>query len=231
MIGTAWEVGSRPITRAGFRTYPGRMVSWVQLLAFMGVVQLAAMAPGPDFVIVTRHAAVSGRRAGMATGLGIASGVFVWAVVAAFGVAGLLAASAVAFTVVKLVGAAYLGYLGVKALISAWRKGSAEKTDLHLVTVSSGVAFRQGLITNLLNPKCAVFFVALMPQFLSGEPRLDQTMLLSALAVLVTAAWFTVLANIVGALKKFFTSARVRRVMDTVTGTILIAFGVKIAVD
>jgi hypothetical protein len=64
--------------------------------------------PGPDFIIVTRHAAISGRRAGMATGLGIASGVFVWAVVAAFGVASLLAASAVAFTVVKLIGAVYL---------------------------------------------------------------------------------------------------------------------------
>jgi RhtB (resistance to homoserine/threonine) family protein len=208
------------------------MVSGVQMLAFMGVVLLAAMAPGPDFVIVTRHAAVSGRRAGVATGLGIASGVFVWAVVAALGVASLLAASAVAFTIVKLIGAAYLAYLGIKALIGAWRRGETLKANAQPAPVRPWVAFRQGLLTNLLNPKCAVFFVALMPQFLSGtSPRLDQTLFLSALAVLITAIWFTVLANIVGVLKRFFTSAKVRRVMDTVTGTILVGFGIKIATD
>jgi RhtB (resistance to homoserine/threonine) family protein len=207
------------------------MVTGIQLLAFMGVVLLAAMAPGPDFIIVTRHAAVSGRRAGVAAGLGIASGVFVWAVVAAFGVASLLAASAVAFTIVKLVGAAYLGYLGIKALIGAWRRGERVQADAHLATVRPLVAFRQGLVTNLLNPKCAVFFVALMPQFLSSTPQTGETLLLSALAVIVTAVWYTTLANIVGVLKRFFTSARVRKVLDSITGTILVAFGVKIAVD
>jgi RhtB (resistance to homoserine/threonine) family protein len=207
------------------------MVSGIHLLAFMGVVQLAAMAPGPDFVIVTRHAAISGRRAGMATGLGIASGVFVWAVVAAFGVASLLAASAVAFTVVKLIGAVYLTYLGVKALISAWRRGETLQTEGRVATVSPWVGYRQGLVTNLLNPKCAIFFVALMPQFLSDTPRMGDTLLLSALAVVVTAVWFTVLANIVGALRRFFTSARVRRVLDSITGTILVGLGIKIALD
>jgi hypothetical protein len=116
--------------------------------------------------------AISGRRAGMATGLGIASGVFVWPVVAAFGVASLLAASAVAFTVVKLVGAVYLAYLGVKALISAWRRGEALAVEGRVATVSPWVGYRQCLVTNLLNPKCAVFFVALMPQFLSDTPRM-----------------------------------------------------------
>ncbi|MEV4311364.1 LysE family translocator [Actinocrispum sp. NPDC049592] len=207
------------------------MISAGHLLAFMGVVLLAAMSPGPDFVIVTRHAAVSGRRAGMATAFGIASGVFVWAVVAAFGVASLLAASAMAFTVVKLVGAVYLAYLGVKALIAARRRREKVELGQSATTVRPWSAFRQGLWTNLLNPKCAVFFVALMPQFLAGTPRLDQTLLLSALAVVVTVVWFTVLANIVGALRKFFTSPRVRRTMDAVTGTILVGLGVKIALD
>jgi RhtB (resistance to homoserine/threonine) family protein len=207
------------------------MVTGVQMLAFMGVVLLAAMAPGPDFVIVTRHAAISGRRAGTATGLGIASGVFAWAVVAAFGVASLLAASAVAFTAVKLVGAVYLAYLGIKALVSAWRRGQTVHTEVQATTVRPLVAYRQGLLTNLLNPKCAVFFVALMPQFLSTSPHWSDTLLLSALAVVVTAVWFTVLANIVGALRAFFTSKRVRRVLDSVTGTILVALGIKIALD
>jgi RhtB (resistance to homoserine/threonine) family protein len=195
------------------------------------VVLLAAMAPGPDFVIVTRHAAISGRRAGMATALGIAAGVFGWAVVAAFGVASLLAASAVAFTAVKLVGAIYLAYLGVKALVSAWRRGETVRAEVKATTVRPLVAFRQGLLTNLLNPKCAIFFVALMPQFLSTSPHWSDTLTLSALAVIVTAVWFTVLATIVGMLRAFFTSKRVRRVLDSVTGAILIGLGIKIALD
>ncbi|ALG05636.1 LysE family translocator [Kibdelosporangium phytohabitans] len=207
------------------------MLTGAHLLAFMGVVLLAAMSPGPDFVIVTRHAAISGKRAGMAAGLGIAGGVFVWALVAALGVASLLAASAIAYTVVKLIGAAYLAYLGVKALIGAWRRGERVQLDARLPPARPLVAFRQGLITNLLNPKCAVFFVALMPQFLPGTPTLTDTLMLSAVTVLITITWFTVLANLVGLLKTFFTSPKVRKAMDTVTGTILIAFGLKIATD
>ncbi len=201
----------------------------MQLLAFIGVVQLAAMSPGPDFVLVTRHAALSGRRAGIAAAAGIACGVFAWAVVAAFGVAALLAASAVAFSIVKLAGAAYLAYLGLKSLRAALRGGRMNSQAQKDRTVSSWVAFRQGLVTNLLNPKCAVFFVALMPQFVSGQPRLGQTLLLSAVAVLITVVWFTVVATVVGALRRIFESARVRRALDAFTGTVLIALGIRIA--
>jgi RhtB (resistance to homoserine/threonine) family protein len=207
------------------------MISGVQLLAFIGVVQLAAMSPGPDFVIVTRHAMISGRRAGMAAGLGIAAGVFVWAVVAALGVASLLAASAVAFTVIKLIGAVYLAFLGIKALIAARRGSAGPVTDGGSPAVRPRTAFRHGLVTNLLNPKCAVFFVALMPQFVSGSPRLDQTLLLSAIAVVLTIVWFTFVANVVSTLRRLFASSRVRRTIDAVTGTILVALGVKIALD
>ncbi len=91
------------------------------------------------------------------------------------------------------------------------------------------MAFRQGLVTNLLNPKAAVFFVALMPLFVSGDPRLGPTMLLSIIAVSITVIWFTTLATIVGALRRVFASARVRRALDAITGTVLIALGIRIA--
>lgn len=205
------------------------MISEVQLLAFVGVVQLAAMSPGPDFVLVTRHAAVSGRRAGMAAAAGIACGVFVWAVVAALGVAALLAASAVAFTVVKLAGACYLAYLGIKSWHAALRRGDATVPARASRSVGSLTAFRQGLITNLLNPKAAVFFVALMPQFVSGTPEIGQTLLLSGIAVVLTVVWFVTVANIVGAFRRLFASPRVRRGLDAVTGTVLIGLGIKLA--
>ncbi|WP_158888476.1 LysE family translocator [Amycolatopsis anabasis] len=204
------------------------MTAWGQLLPFGGVVLLGAMSPGPDFAVVLRHSALSGRQAGMATALGITAGIFVWSVVAAFGLAGLLAASATAFLVVKLVGAAYLIFLGVRALLAA-RRGEAH--DLAPLATETGAsrAFREGLLCNVLNPKCAVFFVALLPQFLPAAPTAGDTVLISAVPVLCTALWFLFVANVVGAMRRILSVRRVRRAIDAATGTLLVALGVRLA--
>jgi RhtB (resistance to homoserine/threonine) family protein len=200
------------------------------LLAFAGIVLLAAMAPGPDFAIVIRQSVVSGVRSGMAAALGVGAGVFVWAVSAAVGVAALLAASATAFTVVKVVGAAYLLYLGIRALRAATRRddetdaGSTERADATVWT-----SFRQGLITNVLNPKAAAFFVALMPQFVGGDSAYGATLLLAGIAGATAIAWFCVLANLVGAVRRLLTRPAVRRAIDAVTGTALVALGIRLA--
>jgi RhtB (resistance to homoserine/threonine) family protein len=203
-----------------------------QFVALGGVVLLAAMSPGPDFAIVTRNAMISGRRAGMACGVGIAVGVFAWAVVTALGIAGLLAASAVAFTAVKLVGAAYLVYLGVRALLAA-RRGDYDNARHLPGPKASGAlaAFRQGLVTNLLNPKVAVFFVALLPQFLPTSATAADHLLLAVVAAGVTLTWFTVLAGVVSALSRLLTASRVRRVLDTVMGTLLVGLGIRLATN
>jgi threonine/homoserine/homoserine lactone efflux protein len=201
-----------------------------QFIALGGVVLLAAMSPGPDFAIVTRNAMMSGRRAGMACGVGIALGVFVWAVVTALGIAGLLAASAVAFTAVKLVGAAYLVFLGVRALLAA-RRGDYESARRLSAPKASGTlaAFRQGLVTNLLNPKVAVFFVALLPQFLPASATAGDHLLLAVVAAGVTLTWFTLLAGVVSALGRLLTANRVRRALDAVMGTLLVGLGARLA--
>jgi threonine/homoserine/homoserine lactone efflux protein len=201
-----------------------------QFVALGGVVLLAAMSPGPDFAIVTRNAMISGRRAGMACGAGIAVGVFAWAVVTALGIAGLLAASAVAFTAVKLVGAGYLVVLGVRALLAA-RRGEYDSAE-HLPgarTTGAPAAFRQGLVTNLLNPKVAVFFVALLPQFLPASATTTDHLLLAGVAAGVTLTWFTVLAGVVSALRRLLTATRVRRGIDALMGTLLVGLGVRMA--
>lgn len=205
-------------------------MSMTQVLALGGVVLLAAMSPGPDFVIVLRSAALSGRRAGMACAAGIACGVLAWSLVTALGIAGLLAASAVAFTVVKLIGAGYLMLLGIRALLAA-RRGDYELREAAAPAVRSAVAFRQGLLTNLLNPKVAVFFIALLPQFLPTAPAVLDTVVLGTVAATVSLVWFTVLANVVGAMRRVFTRARVRRVIDAAMGTLLIGLGLRIAVQ
>ncbi|MDQ3785647.1 MAG: LysE family translocator [Actinomycetota bacterium] len=190
------------------------------------------MSPGPDFVIVLRSVLSGGRRAGMACGAGIASGVLVWAVVTSVGVAGLLAASAVAFTVVKLAGAAYLVLLGIQSLLAARRGGyeQAKEPEAERTRRGALVAYRQGLLTNLFNPKVAVFFLALWPQFLPHDATVADTAILTAIAALTSLVWFTVLANVVTALRRFLTASKVRRTIDAVMGTLLVAIGVRIAV-
>ncbi|WP_410570851.1 LysE family translocator [Amycolatopsis sp. cmx-4-61] len=200
--------------------------------SFLLVVVLGAMSPGPDFVVVTRSALTGGRRAGIAAGTGIALGVFAWVVAIALGVAAVLTASAVAFTVVKLAGAAYLVVLGGKAWLAVRRgeyRDLGESTGARQLT--AGAAFRQGLTTNLLNPKVAVYFLALLPQFLPADGATLQTLELAAIATAGTVLWFITLAVVVGALKRFLGAGRVRRGLDAVLGTVLVALGLKVAAE
>jgi RhtB (resistance to homoserine/threonine) family protein len=202
-----------------------------QLVAFAAATTLGAMSPGPDFAIVVRHAALGGRRAGTATALGIATGVAVWAVTAALGVAALLAASAAAFTIVKIVGAVYLLYLGIRSLRAA--AGAAgpdtEEPAGQARQIAPRTAFRDGLLCNALNPKVAVFYVAMMPQFLGGHPAAGDTLLLSVIAAAVACGWFVLVAGVVGALRRWLARDRVRRAIDGLMGAALIGLGVRLA--
>lgn len=206
------------------------MSSLTQFVAFGGVVMLGAMSPGPDFAVVVRRSAVSGRSYGMAAAAGISVGVFVWVAAAATGVAALLAASALAFTVVKVVGAAYLLFLGVKAFRAALRKGGGLDLDVpDPGRRSRRAAFAEGLLTNVLNPKAALFFVALVPQFLTAEAPVGEALLLSLVAPAGTVAWFLTVAGIVGTLRRVFARPAVRRAVDGLTGTALVVLGVNLA--
>jgi len=198
------------------------------LLAFAAVMLVGAMSPGPDFAIVVRRA-VAGRVHGMITALGVAVGVFFWAITAVTGAAALLAASATAFTVIKLLGAAYLGYLGVKALRAAARSGQPAPETAAGVRTGGWAAFRQGLLCNVLNPKAAAFFIALMPQFLGPGATAADTLLLAAVSFVVVLLWFSTLANVVSTLRRVLTRPRVRRVIDGVTGAALLGLGARLA--
>jgi RhtB (resistance to homoserine/threonine) family protein len=202
-----------------------------QLTAFAGVIALAAASPGPDFAVVVRRAMVAGRRHGAVAGLGVATGVFVWSVAAAMGVAALLQASAVAFTVVKLAGAAYLLWLGLGALLAARRGGAApELAAGRDAGARLWTSYRDGVLCNVFNPKCGVFFMAVLPQFVPIDGRPADVLLLSTVAVVITVAWFTVVATLVAALRRVLARPRVRRGLDALTGAVLVALGVRLAV-
>ncbi|KAA2252708.1 LysE family translocator [Solihabitans fulvus] len=193
--------------------------------AFLLVVGVMFVVPGPDFALVLRHAGYGGA-VRWAVGGGIVSGLCVHATAAALGISALLAASAEAFTVVKVLGAAYLVYLGVAALLAARRSGAAP-TVAELAPCGRASAYRRGLLCNVLNPKAVLTFTSLLPQFMpDGRHPLAQTALMSGVVVGVGLAYWTVVLVAIGALARVLSRARVRRVIDRVAGGSLIVLGV-----
>ncbi|MGA5299157.1 LysE family translocator [Nucisporomicrobium flavum] len=202
------------------------MTTATQALAFTGVIAIGAMSPGPDFAVVVRRAALDGRASGVAAATGVASGVFLWSVAAAAGVAALVATAPAVLAAIRWAGAAYLAYLGVRALIAAARPAPAPQA---VGTGSAGGAFRDGLLCNALNPKAAVFFLALLPQFLPARPGVSDTLTLSLLAVAITLVWFSTVAVLVAALRRLFARTAVRRGLDGLSGLALLGLGARLA--
>ena len=202
------------------------MTTGTQALAFTGVIALGAMSPGPDFAVVVRRAALDGRLPGIAAATGVATGVFLWSVAAAAGVAALVATAPAILGTIRWAGAAYLAYLGIRALIAAARPHPA---PLALGPGSARGAFRDGLLCNALNPKAAVFFLALLPQFLPAHPGALDTLTLSLLAVLVTLVWFSTVAVLVAALRRVLARPAVRRGLDGLSGLALLGLGARLA--
>jgi threonine/homoserine/homoserine lactone efflux protein len=188
------------------------------LIAFLLIAIVVIVSPGPDFALTVRNTVTRGRRAGLLTSSGVVSGQLVWACAAAAGVAALLVASRPAFLALRIVGAAYLVYLGVQSLVAAWRGGPA-----HVGTSRGGSPYAQGLLSNVSNPKMAIFFTSLLPQF--GESfiaLLGHALLFSAM----TIAWLAFVVRVGDALRV----PAVRRSIDAITGVVLVGFGARLAV-
>jgi RhtB (resistance to homoserine/threonine) family protein len=206
----------------------------VHLWAFVGIAALVIIAPGPDTVVVTKNALLHGRRAALATSLGVNTGLLIWTVAAALGIAAVVRESAVAFTVLKLVGAAYLVWLGIGALRAARRHAAPEAPHATRQSPRVGalLGYRQGLLSNLGNPKIAVFFTGLLPQFVSpGKPVLEPFLLLGGLFVLMTVVWLCGYALLAARASAVLGRPRVRAALDRVTGVVLVGLGVRLAFE
>jgi RhtB (resistance to homoserine/threonine) family protein len=198
-------------------------------VAFAGVVAVIVVLPGPDMALVLQNGLARGRRAAIETALGINAGLLVWAVAAALGVAAFLHASALAFMVLKLAGAAYLIWLGLLALNEA-RRGSSDASAVPRRRTTS--PFRQGFLSNLLNPKIALVFTTLIPQFVhTGDPAVPQTLLLAAIFIVMGLVWLTSYALFIAKVGALLKRSVVRRVLNVVTGTVLTALGVRLALE
>jgi threonine/homoserine/homoserine lactone efflux protein len=206
----------------------------IHLGAFFAVAAVVIIAPGPDTVLVTKNALLHGRGAALATSLGVNAGLAIWSLAAAFGVAAVVRASAFAFTALKLVGACYLAWLGLQALRAAWRR-EAHAVDgggLPRRALSSLGGFRQGLFSDLSNPKIAVFFTGLLPQFVSSRHAvLGPFLLLGGLFVLMTLTWLCAYALVAARVSTVLTRPRVKAALDGITGVVLVGFGVRLALE
>lgn len=187
--------------------------------------------PGPDSALILRAALVQSRKHAYVTGLGIASGTFIWGAAAAVGAAALLAASEVAFTIVKIVGALYLAYLGISMIVKSFRR-QVITAGSSVSTSQLSAAFGRGALTNLLNPKVGVFYIALIPQFIpDGVPPVGMGLLLALVHVIESLVWFTVLIVAAQWARHWLQRPSVSSWIDRVTGGILVAFGVVLAVE
>jgi threonine/homoserine/homoserine lactone efflux protein len=204
-----------------------------QLVPFLLVVTVLTVTPGPDMALVLRNGVRGGVRLAWWTGLGCCAGIAVHATAAVIGLSALLAASAAAFTVVKLAGAAYLVYLGVMALWSTRRKDvTAALVDPTPQPTGPATAFRQGVLSNVLNPKIALLFLTLLPQFVSAdEPRMATSAVLAVIFLAFAVLWWRVFTLLVAMLGRVLSNPRVRTTFERVTGAVLIALGVRVALE
>ena len=201
-----------------------------RLLAFIGVSVAVVMIPGPDMALVARNVLRHGRSAGLATSLGICTGVLGWAVAAAVGVSTLLATSAAAFTALKLAGAAYLIYLGITTLRAHDSSGSVGETGGTRLPWHR--AWLQGMLSALLNPKLGVFFVTLLPQFIApGDPPTTRALQLAGVFEVIGLAWLLVYTAMLGAIGAALSRRRPQRLMRRLTGTILVGLGARVALE
>lgn len=210
-------------------------------LPFIGLIALLTITPGPDMLLVLRNGLRGGSPIAWATGVGCCTGIAIHAIAATLGLSALIAASAEAFTVLKIAGAAYLIWLGASAIAATLGSGRDSATRLSELARAgaapcSGVdrrtAFRQGLLSNLLNPKIAVLFVTLLPQFVArGEPRVETTAILAATFVAVGLIWMRLYSLAIGPAARLLRRSAIGPWVERVTGGLLVALGVGVAVE
>jgi threonine/homoserine/homoserine lactone efflux protein len=200
----------------------------MDVLAFLVVAAVVIVTPGQDTALTIRNTLAGARRAGIATAAGVSAGQAVWTVATSVGLAAVVAASEPVFQAIKLAGAAYLVVLGLQSLRDALRKRArAERTVASAAATPR--AFRQGLLTNLGNPKMAVFFTSLLPQF--GGQSFGALLALGLVFCAMTFVWLSAYAAAVAKAGDVLRRPAIKRVLDAVVGVILVSLGLRLATE
>jgi RhtB (resistance to homoserine/threonine) family protein len=200
------------------------------LVLYIAVAGLLVITPGADTMLVARNVLAGGRAAGLLTTLGIATGCMIHGTLSALGLSVILARSATAFEVVKVAGAIYLVIMGVQSLRRWWSGGAPPA--LPGPTASRSRAFLEGLLTNLLNPEVAIFYLAFLPQFVGpSDPLLATSLLLAGIHMGLGVLWLALMAVLLGRVRALVEASSLRRRLEAVTGVVLIGLGVRMALE
>jgi threonine/homoserine/homoserine lactone efflux protein len=206
------------------------------LWTFIGIAAMLTIVPGADMALVARSSLLDGRRPAFFTTLGICLGLCVHAVASALGLSAILRVSAVAFTAVKALGAGYLMYLGVQTIRGAGKRSIAPEEEgrggAHgeLDNALLARSFRQGILTNVLNPKVALFYLTFLPQFIApGEPPLVKSLALASIHIGMGLVWLTLYAWFLSGFRIVLNRPRIRRTLESVTGGLLLLLGLRLA--
>jgi threonine/homoserine/homoserine lactone efflux protein len=201
-----------------------------RLFTFVGVAALLIILPGADMALVTRNVLAVGRRRTMLTITGICAGCIIHATASALGLSAIVATSAAAFNVVKTLGAAYLIWLGIQSINDSRHRAVAMPIRQARSALLS--PFAQGFLTNILNPKVAIFYLTFLPQFIApGEPVFRRSLLLASIHIAMGLVWLTAYAWFVARLGAVLTRPIVKARLERATGGVLIALGARLAWD
>jgi threonine/homoserine/homoserine lactone efflux protein len=203
-----------------------------QLTAFLAISVVVIVTPGQDTALTIRNTLLGGRRGGISTALGVAVGQSCWTLAASAGVAALLSASEPAFTALKLAGAAYLVFLGLQSLRRSFRpRPPGPGAEVKKPALRPATAFRQGLVSNLGNPKMAIFFTSLLPQFAGRDASFATLFGLGLLFCAITLSWLTAYAAAVARADRLLRRPGVERALEAVTGFVLVGLGLRLAIQ
>jgi threonine/homoserine/homoserine lactone efflux protein len=208
----------------------------VAFISFTLASVLIVLLPGPDSLVVVRGLVRGGRRGGATTAAGVLCGLVVWVAATALGLSALLQASEVGYDVLKIAGACYLVYIGVRSLLSV-RKPAEEIAaegdgPMAPAPLLGGSGFTAGVVTDLLNPKVGVFFVSFLPGFVpDGYPVGWTTFVLGAWFTVLTAIYFLGLIAVSSTVSAWMRSPRIRRRLDALTGIVILGFGIRLATE
>jgi threonine/homoserine/homoserine lactone efflux protein len=203
------------------------------LLVYVGVVVAIALLPGPDTAVVTKNALIHGREAALGSAIGVNVGLSVWTLATALGVAAILRSSATVYDALKLVGALYLIWIGVRALWDSRRaRGDTSAGAANGRAIDGRGGFVQGVISNLANPKVGIFFTSLLPQFVSPHSSaLLQMLMLGGIFIAFNVFWMCSYALAAVRLAHVLSRPRVKAAVDRFSGLVLVGVGIRLAIE
>lgn len=208
-----------------------------QVLAFTGIAALLTITPGADTMLVVRNVLTRGGKAGILSTFGICSGLFIHASLSALGLSIILVKSAAAFQIVKYAGAIYLIFLGSQSI---WRIFQIKEDQLSQIedekknekSASKKKSFLEGFLTNILNPKVAIFYLAFLPQFISaGDPVFQKSLLLASIHAAEGIIWLCFVSLSLGRIKDIIRRPKSRKIIEGISGSVLIGFGLKLSME